>query len=238
LIRLKGGALEQGIRFSDRGLFANFSKGASVLDVGCGDGAFVRFARDLGYDAYGLEPDEVAARTAERAGAPVLGATIWDLGSDRLQSFDQITMSHVIEHVHEPLRELERCFKLLKPGGRLWLVTPNASSAGLAHFGRHWRGLEVPRHLVLFSPQSLVAAVHRAGFNQVNSCGVSDPVPDMVVASHVARLGRLSGGAPRARDLPFRARVRALRDIAILRSKTRSSPTCSEFLAITAVRSA
>jgi hypothetical protein len=56
---------------------------------------------------------------------------------------------------------------MLVPGGRLWVSTPNIGSAGMARFGRHWRGLEPPRHLALFDPRRLAELLSDAGFEHV-----------------------------------------------------------------------
>jgi len=80
--------------------------------------------------------------------------------------YRHITLSHVIEHVHDPLKLLRQCFELLAPGGRLWLQTPNLRSLGHAVFGPAWRGLEPPRHLVLFDRATLMAALAGAGFRE------------------------------------------------------------------------
>jgi len=69
--------------------------------------------------------------------------------------------------VYDPLETLRRCRELLVPGGRLWLQTPNVDSRGHAVFGAAWRGLEPPRHLVLFSREALADLLGRAGFRAV-----------------------------------------------------------------------
>jgi 2-polyprenyl-3-methyl-5-hydroxy-6-metoxy-1,4-benzoquinol methylase len=78
--------------------------------------------------------------------------------------FDVITLSHVIEHVHDVGGTLRACHRLLKPGGRLWLETPNVAALGHKVFGVNWRGLEAPRHLVLFSAPALKQLLQDAGF--------------------------------------------------------------------------
>jgi hypothetical protein len=66
-------------------------------------------------------------------------------------------------------------YRLLKPGGILWLETPNIDSVGHCRWGKHWRGLEPPRHLVLFNYRSLRTLLSQVGFQQVETkvgCGV------------------------------------------------------------------
>lgn len=139
--------------------------GSRLLDVGCGNGAFLRRAATLGWDGYGVEPDPAAANVAANA----LGTRVF-VGSLEEASFedcifDVITMNHVIEHVYEPRRLLSECLRLLRPGGHLVVTTPNAESLGHKWFKQDWRGLEVPRHLVIFTRDSLAQAVVGAGFS-------------------------------------------------------------------------
>ena len=81
--------------------------------------------------------------------------------------YQHVTLSHVVEHVHEPLKLLRQCLALLVPGGRLWLETPNLRSFGHEVFGSAWRGLEPPRHLVLFDRHTMTAALAGAGFSGI-----------------------------------------------------------------------
>jgi SAM-dependent methyltransferase len=76
-------------------------------------------------------------------------------------------MSHFVEHIHEPLQLLRECHRILTPGGRLLILTPNAASWGHRKFARCWRGLEPPRHLHLFSPPSLRRLLTLAGFKEM-----------------------------------------------------------------------
>ena len=119
--------------------------------------------RKLGWVAEGLEPDPEAAERARAAGLPVTTASIEDEPFPR-GAFDALTMSQVIEHVHDPGAALGACRRLLRPGGLLWLATPNLGGYGHAFYGRDWLGLDPPRHLVLFTRESLVRSVEQAGF--------------------------------------------------------------------------
>ena len=79
-------------------------------------------------------------------------------------SFQAISMVHVIEHLIDPAATLKTLHDLLAPGGRLLVVTPNVASLGHAIFGESWRELDPPRHLYLFSQESLIKTVETAGF--------------------------------------------------------------------------
>lgn len=144
------------------------ASGGRLLDVGCGDGAFLALAHGCGWDVLGLEPDPKAAQAAAQRGMPVLNGDLARLDG-QTGVFDVITMAHVIEHVHDPVEVLRACHRLLKPGGLLWVETPNAASLGLRLLAQHWRGLEAPRHLVLFTPAALRLALRVAGFDHCES---------------------------------------------------------------------
>jgi len=62
---------------------------------------------------------------------------------------------------------------LLKPGGRLAMATPNNQSLGHRIFQKHWRGLEPPRHLQLFSPRTLSECARRTGLEILRSCSTA-----------------------------------------------------------------
>jgi SAM-dependent methyltransferase len=83
-------------------------------------------------------------------------------------TFDAVYASHVIEHVHSPFALLSECFRILKPGGRLVILTPNTRSWGHRAFHDACFPLfDPPRHLVLFSPPSLRIEAANAGFTDV-----------------------------------------------------------------------
>lgn len=138
--------------------------GGRLLDVGCGNGGFLMLARQAGWQVEGLDFDPGAVQAARSRGLQVHHGGI-ELLEERRACYDVITLCHVIEHVHDPVATLRRLHALLKPGGILWLDTPNLASLGALRFGPHWRGLEAPRHLVLFCPASMQQALTMAGFH-------------------------------------------------------------------------
>ena len=141
--------------------------GARVLDVGCGNGDFLLELRAGGWVAEGLESDARAAALARAQGLDVRDGTLEE-DTYPAGSFDAVTMSHVLEHLHDPVGTLQVAREVLRDDGVLWIATPNLASPGHARYGRAWRGLEPPRHLVLFTPSALVTALDRAGFGAVS----------------------------------------------------------------------
>lgn len=146
--------------------------GGRVLDIGCGSGDYLLLMQRLGWKVTGLDFDPAAVAACQSKGLEVFQGTLEeaDLAEN---SFDAITLSHVIEHVPDPLSTLKACFRLLKPGGEIYLETPNIDSAGHANFRENWRGLEVPRHLTIFTPSSLAYTCQQAGFSVRRTGGIA-----------------------------------------------------------------
>lgn len=136
-----------------------------LLDVGCGSGATLLTMQERGWRVEGVDFD---ARAVDAARASGLEVRLGSLESQQYpeRSFDAVTMVHLIEHVHDPVALVRESHRILKPGGRLAILTPNARSWGHAVFGPAWRGLEPPRHLQIFTPSALRTAVETAGFRQ------------------------------------------------------------------------
>ena len=135
----------------------------AVLDVGCGAGEFLDRARRLGWNVRGVEPDPAAAEFARtRFAIPVMGGTVEDQSLPPA-SHDLVVSRHVLEHVHDPVAFLRRCFGLVRPGGKLIVLTPNMASLQHKIFGPSWFHLDPPRHLYLFTRATLAACAARAG---------------------------------------------------------------------------
>ncbi len=169
--------------------------GTDLLDVGCGNGRYLAQMRTLGWDATGVEVDPTAAAQARAAhGVTVHTGTLFDVKFPP-DSFDVVTISHVIEHVDDPPGLLRECFRILRPGGRVVMTTPNILSLGHRWFGSAWRGLEPPRHLILFSPRTLAQIARRAGFHQVK-LQTSGRLARSIYAASKINQARLRGVAP------------------------------------------
>lgn len=139
-----------------------------VLDVGCGDGRFVRFAQEAGCQSIGMEVDPKAVERAQQLGLDIhYGDAARALEMFGPSSFDWITLSHVIEHVHQPRQTLKILHDLLRVDGRLWIETPNPRSLGHRVFGDRWRDLDPPRHLCLLSRNAIIEAAFQSGLSLV-----------------------------------------------------------------------
>jgi 2-polyprenyl-3-methyl-5-hydroxy-6-metoxy-1,4-benzoquinol methylase len=136
-----------------------------LLDFGCGNGAFLERMKAQGWIVTGIDASASAVQRLrqERGLRAVVGSLPHpELGDN---SFDVITMRHSLEHVHRPLEVLRAAHRLLEPGGLLVVSTPNIDSLPYKWFGRHWWGLDLPRHLTHFTPDTLQLMLARAGFD-------------------------------------------------------------------------
>lgn len=146
-----------------------FAGEGRALDIGTGGGVYAATLKRLGWQMTGVEFDPTAAaRTAERYGLTIRTGTLEDACFPS-GSFDFISMFHVIEHLPDPVETLRECHRVLKPGRRIMLRTPNFDSLTRREFGPFWRGVEAPRHLCLFNRGSLQRALSAAGFRVVRA---------------------------------------------------------------------
>jgi len=182
-----------------------------LLDVGCGNGGFLLLARQAGWQVEGLDFDAAAVDAARSRGLDVHHGSIDSL-EDRSNYYDVITLSHVIEHVHKPLDMLRQLYTLLKPGGRLWLETPNINSLGAKRFGRNWRALEPPRHLVLFNSSNLSQSLHIAGFQSLKQHWHGMSLFGVFSQSEAIARGEVSQGVSYGGRPPFSALLSELRE--------------------------
>ena len=137
------------------------------LDVGCGAGGMLQRMGARGWRCAGIDlsPRAVAAARRAAPGAVVEQATLSTYQPDR--PFAVISMNHVLEHLPDPVANLERCRNLLEPGGQLFVGVPNIESLEARAFGRRWIGLDIPRHLTHFSRSTLTGLLERTGFEIV-----------------------------------------------------------------------
>lgn len=162
-----------------------------VLDVGCGDGSVLELARELGWRTEGMDFDPQAVENARGKGLSVKLGTLADQHYPD-ESFDLVLMSHVIEHLHDPLGTLREVERVLRPAGRLVITTPNLESQGYRHFGSDWVHLDPPRHLNLFKDVSLCILAEKAGFRVKRSASSLRMTSFSFVASRsIARTGRV-----------------------------------------------
>ncbi len=135
-----------------------------ILDIGCGNLGFLRLVSQGGWQAFGCDLDPEIKNLITETDSIDLRVGSSEVFLEEAGSFDVITLSHVIEHIHDPIAELERIFILLRPGGFLYIDAPNIESFGHHFWSRYWLGLDAPRHLSLPTSKVLSEALIRLGF--------------------------------------------------------------------------
>jgi len=135
-----------------------------LLDVGSGTGAFANTMQQAGWKVTGLEPDETA-RINALSNYKLQLQELSDLKDLEPETFDAITLWHVLEHVHQLHGYLEKFYQVLKPGGRLLIAVPNYTSFDAQFYKQYWAAYDVPRHLYHFSPKSMEILVSEKGFD-------------------------------------------------------------------------
>lgn len=148
-------------------------KPGSLLDVGCGSGKFLHQMYLAGWKVKGIDFDpKVVKQVCAKYDFDVRCGSLESMGYQN-NSFDAVTMSHVIEHVHDPIALLQECYRILKSTGYLVVTTPNINSWGHQKFKNNWRGLEPPRHLHIFSINTLEQCAKKAGFQHIEVCSTA-----------------------------------------------------------------
>jgi SAM-dependent methyltransferase len=153
--------------------------GARILDIGCGDGFHLDLLREFGNPEWrleGIDPSERAVEAAARRGLTVHRGIVQTV-SLPADHFDLAFMIATIEHVDDPPGVLSAVRRLLKPGGRVVVVTDNAASPDARLFGdRHWGGYHFPRHWNLFTASTLGDLARKSGLEVESLGNAASPV--------------------------------------------------------------
>ena len=140
------------------------------LDIGCGFGLALEAMHRLhGVRGVGVDMSERAINICRQRGFEAHAVKFEDFTPPRGMRFHFIHSSHLIEHVASPVAYLQKVYDLLEPGGVTVFITPNTSTWESRLFRRHWGGLHVPRHWVLFNGPSAVRAARRVGFEHLET---------------------------------------------------------------------
>jgi len=149
-------------------LYTPARPGQVLLDFGCGSAVFLDRARAKRWETLGVDflPEIVDSVRSAGHQAHLLSEAMWDAIPDA--SVDLVRLNHVIEHLYAPRETIARLRRKLRPGGRLHIATPNATSVTFRLLRRHWFPLECPRHIVIFTPRSARRLLRAAGFGRVD----------------------------------------------------------------------
>ncbi len=152
---------------------------ARILDVGCGDGFHLSLLREYGspeWSVSGIDIDHRAVEHARSRGLEVQLGTVEDLVEQGPQ-YDLVYTIQTIEHVAAPDQMLAAIGAILRPGGRVVIVTDNTDSIDAGLFeARHWGGYHIPRHWNLFNRKSLARLARKCGLEVVSIKTIVSPV--------------------------------------------------------------
>ena len=147
--------------------FEPYRKNNRLLDVGCGNGDFLLVAKEMGWDCVGTEFSPKAVEICKSKGLNVLQGDLKTL-TDGLGAFDIITSFEVIEHINTPANEVGLMHKHLRPGGLLYITTPNFNSLMRILLGQRYDAIVYPEHLSYFTPSSLNYLMNMQGFKKIS----------------------------------------------------------------------
>jgi 2-polyprenyl-3-methyl-5-hydroxy-6-metoxy-1,4-benzoquinol methylase len=224
----------------DRGVEAEIEAGtlarngvrppATICDVGCGNGGLLARLAGAGFEVVGIEPDAGARSVVEKAGFRVFAGSAESLPGELADAqFDVATMGHVLEHCLDPRTAVRNVARLIVPGGRFFVETPNNACLGARRAGQAWRWLDAPRHLNFFTPESLADVCEQAGLavERIEFTGFTRQFGADWLADEREIEAKLQEGAARARaagvDIPLPSRRSLAAAMGLLAASFRAS---------------
>jgi SAM-dependent methyltransferase len=142
----------------------------SVLEIGPGNGELLYFLKARGFEVAGVERDANCARALTKGGINCYPDTLKNV-MEQLKpgEFDAVILCQVFEHLYHPLETLENIRHVLKEEGIIYLTLPDSASLEARVFGKYWRGLDLPRHVVHYDKGKIRTLLVRSGFEILKS---------------------------------------------------------------------
>jgi 2-polyprenyl-3-methyl-5-hydroxy-6-metoxy-1,4-benzoquinol methylase len=140
-----------------------------ILDYGCGTGEFLKACKDSGFKIAGVEPSENARTKSSNTNQIRIHESIDELDSN---TFDIITMWHVLEHIPDFETIIQKLKSKLSNGGVLFIAVPNHKSFDGQLYKQFWAAFDVPRHLWHFSSDTMKKVLIQSNFSLIDICGM------------------------------------------------------------------
>lgn len=152
----------------------SFRKTNNLIDIGSGDGYFSEHAMKHGWNVYGTEFTDAKVEFSRRKGI-TMHKGVLDVKNYSPGFFDVIISIEVIEHINNPLEEIAKFRELLRPGGVVYLTTPNFNSVSKLLLGKNWNIVAYPEHLSYYTKKTLKHLFESNGFEtgSIITSGVS-----------------------------------------------------------------
>jgi len=143
--------------------------GGKILDIGCGEGYFLQTVQEYGYKPYGVEISEIASSIArENVKGTIITGILHDAQFES-NFFDVVTLFDVVEHFHNPVEEMQEIYRITKPGGMCFILTPDAGGIIPFIMRSNWFELKPPEHLFYFTKKTLGRLLQTTGFLDIQT---------------------------------------------------------------------
>jgi ubiquinone/menaquinone biosynthesis C-methylase UbiE len=151
-----------------------YRKTNNIIDVGAGDGHFAEVAKSNGWNVYATEFDDVSVNLCRQKGVTT-NIGVLDASNYEDSMFDLIFSLEVIEHINNPVEEVNKFRKILRKGGGVYVTTPNFKSLSHDFLKANWNIFNYPEHLCYYTPKTIEKLFVNNGFKKVwiKTTGVS-----------------------------------------------------------------
>ncbi len=146
--------------------FEKYRQTNNILDVGCGDGHFLEIAKQRGWNVYGTEFTDKAIELCIEKDINVKKGAL-NVLNYKENSFDVITSFEVIEHINNPIEEINLFNVLLRKNGLLYITTPNFNSLSRYILKQNWNIIEYPEHLSYYSKKTIRKLLVKNGLRKI-----------------------------------------------------------------------
>lgn len=146
------------------GIIKTYKNRGSIIDIGCGTGHLLNHFRKKGWKTFGIEPDP-SAREFAKSNFNIVVEEENELENCKENSFDVVSMWHVLEHVHKPIERMDLIYKILKNDGIAVIALPNFEAYDAKYYKIFWAAWDVPRHLYHFNKEAFCKIANNSGFN-------------------------------------------------------------------------
>ncbi len=149
-------------------LVSSYNAKGSILDIGCGTGELLKFFKENNWNVTGVEPNDTA-RAFTKSNYKIEINEEDKLDQFEANSFNVITMWHVLEHVPDLNKRINQISNLLKKDGTIFIALPNLDSPDSKKYKKYWSALDVPRHLYHFTQNTFTELISKHNMKLIHA---------------------------------------------------------------------